>query len=112
MIDSQTIKKNLGRTVQLLRKSYGITQEKLSEHLNMQPQSITTIETGRTFVSSEALANLCNYFKVDPTIFFTQKTPVITTEENDYINKIKLLLPAYDKDKLKYIYEIMLILQK
>jgi len=112
MIDSKQIKSNLGKTVQALRKAKGLTQEELSEKLNMQPQSITTIETGRAFISSDALANLCNFFEVDPAIFFNKKTDLAGYEELEYIAEIKRMLPNFDSKKLRYIHDIMLVLQR
>lgn len=78
----------------------------------MQPQSITTIETGRAFISSEVLANLCNLFEVDPAIFFNKKSNLVFGEDNDYIEEIKRLLPNFDNQKLRYIHDIMLVLQR
>lgn len=61
---SNNIKKTFGINLKKLRTSKNLTQEQLAEILNMQMQSITFIETGRTFVSSEILSKLCNYFKI------------------------------------------------
>lgn len=58
MIDSNRIKKILGRNVKQLRTSKGLTQEQLAEHLNLQRETIAFIETGAAFVSSEVLASV------------------------------------------------------
>lgn len=112
MVDSNQIKTTLGATVKELRTQKGITQEVLSECLDLQPQTITTIETGRMFVSSEVLANLCNYFEVDPTIFFMKKPRILTQEDLDYIKEIKHLLPSFSTTRLRDIYNILLVMQK
>lgn len=112
MVESKKIKLNLGATVKELRKQKDITQEQLAEYIGLQPQTIATIETGRAFVSSEVLANLCNYFNVEPTIFFTRKIKVFTEDDINHINEIKRMLPSFDTAKLKEIYNILLALQK
>jgi len=99
-------------TVKDLCIKKGITQEQLAECLNLQPQTITTIETGRMFVSSEVLANLSNFFEVDPTIFFAKKPRILTEEDLDYIKEIKRLLPSFSTARLRDIYNILLVLQK
>ncbi len=55
MVKESDIKKNLGEIVRELRLQKNITQEKLSEYLELQPRSITAIENGKTFISCEVL---------------------------------------------------------
>lgn len=112
MVDSKQIRATLGATVKELRTNKGITQEFLSECLELQPQTITTIETGRMFVSSEVLASLCNYFEVEPTIFFAKKPKITTEEDLNYLKEIKRLLPGFSTSRLRDIYNILLVLQK
>ena len=112
MINSKEIKQTFGATVKELRTHKGITQDKLSEHLDMQAQSITTIETGRAFISAEVLAKLCNFFEVEPTIFFRKKVRILSEEDLDYIDKIKCLLPSFSSEKLREIYNILLALKQ
>ncbi len=112
MVESKKIKTILGATVKELRKQKNITQEQLSEHIVLQPQTIAKIETGRTFVSSEVLAELCNFFNVEPTIFFAKKVRVLSEDDLNHINEIKRMLPSFDSAKLKEIYNILLALQK
>ena len=112
MNDSQQIKKNLGSIVKELRNSKGITQEKLAEFLELQPHSVTKIETGRTFVSSEVLAKLCNFFNVKPAYFFNEKVRIITEDDLHYINEIKQILPCFNSQKLQEIYKVLVVLQK
>ena len=112
MNDSRSIKNTLGATVKELRSRKGITQEQLSEFLGLQPHSVTKIETGRAFVSSEVLAKLSNYFNVSPDFFFKKKIQTITEQDLNYINEIKQILPSLDNSKLRDIYNIILALQK
>lgn len=112
MFDSSKIKKIIGTNVKKLRVSKGLTQEQLAEKLNMQIQSITFIETGRTFISSEALAKLCNYFNVEPGFFFKAGNIEPTEKELNLKKDINQLLSSCDYDKLMSIYNIIIALQK
>lgn len=112
MSDSKQIKLILGATVKELRNNKGITQEQLAEYLGLQPHSVTKIETGRAFVSSEVLAKLANFFNVSPSFFFNKKVSILTDDNLNYINEIRQLLPTFNNDKLREIYNILLALQK
>ncbi len=110
MIKGSDIKKNLGEIVRELRLQKNITQEKLSEYLELQPRSITAIENGKTFISCEVLEKLANYFDVDPSIFFIKKVNLYDPNQQEYYNEIKRLLRSFKSDKLKKIYNILLVL--
>ena len=112
MSDSESIKYILGTVVRELRINKGLTQEQLAEFLGLQPHSVTKIETGRTFISSEVLAKLSNFFEVCPSFFFKKRVSFVVEENIDYINEIKELLPNFDRERLQDIYSIILALQK
>lgn len=90
----------------------GLTQEKLAEALKMQPQSIAVIETGRAFTSSEVIANISNYFNVEPSLLF--KSDFIEhTDKEDYLKKeINRLLSDCCHELLEKIYNIIIALKK
>lgn len=88
MINNENIKSIIGTSVKELRTKRGITQEKLAEHIGVQPQTIAKIETGKRYVSSTVLAKLCNFFNVEPYIFFLKKAQTYTPETVDLIGQI------------------------
>ncbi len=110
MVRQSDIKKNLGEVVRELRVQKDITQEKLSEYLELQPRSITAIENGKTFISCEVLEKLSNYFEVDPSLFFIKKVNIYNPDEQEYYSEIKRLLRSFKPDKLKKIYNLLLVL--
>ena len=109
MTDENKIKKILGENVRELRTQKNITQEKLAEFLDLQTQTITAIENGKTFISCEVLAKLSNYFNVEPMVLFSPKINLneIKTEQ---ISKIQALLPKFNQVKLEEIYNILLVM--
>lgn len=111
MLDSKKIKARFGRNLRELRLQKNLTQEQLADEIKMQPQSIGQIEIGRAFISSEKLADLCNFFKLDPSIFFNNHINSLSEKDINYISEIKRLLPLLSSNKLKEIYEIVLVVK-
>lgn len=112
MLDDKRIKTNLGNKIKELRINKKLTQEKLGEHLGVDYRTISKLETGRTFLSCNLLVKLCNFFDVDSSYFFNNNIKYLTEDNLNCINEIKLLLPNFNSDKLKEIYNILLVMQK
>ena len=51
-------KKLLGKRIQNIRKSKGLTQEKLAELINIEPPSLSYLETGKYAPSIDTLQKL------------------------------------------------------
>ena len=111
-MDGKQIKKNLGLVLKELRTHLGLTQEKFAEKINLQHQTIAKIESGKMFVSSDNLAELCNIFNVEPSIFFTKKVNIFREDNAELIEEIVRMLPSFDREKLQYIHDILLVLKK
>ncbi|MFI3300689.1 MAG: helix-turn-helix transcriptional regulator [Candidatus Gastranaerophilales bacterium] len=94
------IKKGLGRRVKELRKKHNMTQEVLSEMLGIETISLSKIETGRSYPTSENLAKLCKILKVEPYEFFIlSKAP----EKKEIISSIENLLNSIKSDESKLL---------
>ncbi len=63
-------KKKFGANLKALRKSRNITQEKLSELINIHYRQMSKIETGDNFPSSKTLEKLCLALKIPPVALF------------------------------------------
>lgn len=59
------VKKQLGKRIQAIRKKKGYTQEKLAELINIEPPSLSYIETGKFAPSVETLQKLSEILQVD-----------------------------------------------
>ena len=62
MFTEKEIRQNVGNIVKQLRMQKGLTQEKLAEFIDVQPQTIRSIEKGRSFLSCKVLTKLSNFF--------------------------------------------------
>ena len=54
-----------GKRIKELRKSKGITQEKLAEIIELDAKQIGNIETGAGFTTMQTLEKLAGYFQVE-----------------------------------------------
>lgn len=111
-MNGSDIKKIFGSSLRELRTDKGLTQEKLSEILNMQINTINRIETGVSFVTSETFAKLCDIFNVHPSVLLSSKPKHILKEHSDYIKAINHLLQTYALEKLKSAYDILSVMNK
>ncbi len=64
------IKKNLGKRIKELRKRKNLSQEKLSEMVNIAQNTLSYIETGDNFCTAETLENIAKAMNVEPQELF------------------------------------------
>jgi len=91
------IKKELGRNVQKYRKLNKMTQEKLAELIEVEINSISSIETGRYFPSPDNLVKIAQALNVSLSDLF--KFGANTAES--YLNEIQKSLNLIKEDKTK-----------
>ena len=112
MFNDSKIKSLVGLNIKTMRMKFNLTQEQLAEAIEIQAQTIAKIETGKLFMSSEVLAKFCNYFKVNPSILFTENLRIIQDDNVNYLSRINSILPSFDETRLREIYNILLALKK
>ncbi|MFI3301326.1 MAG: helix-turn-helix transcriptional regulator [Candidatus Gastranaerophilales bacterium] len=100
-------KKKLGHNIKEVRIQKGLTQEALSEKINISAKSLSQIELGNNFVSATTLENICLTLNVNPKTLFSFDD--IDVDESDLVNKIVNLL-RNNSHLTKTIYKILLAL--
>jgi transcriptional regulator with XRE-family HTH domain len=65
-----SIKVIFGSNLKYYRKQKGVSQEKLSEKLEITPKHLSAIETGTAFVSAELLEKLIDNLEVPAAALF------------------------------------------
>lgn len=105
------IKEKLGKRIFELRKRLNISQEELAEKLDISQKSLSKIETGRNFLTSETLEKLILALNVEITELFdfnhTDKKENLLDEIYKYIDNIK-----NDERDLITLYKIVQALGK
>lgn len=66
MTNINSIRTAVAKNVKRMREEMGLTQEMLSERLGYSTSHIANIESGKTGLSDELLASLCNLFHRKP----------------------------------------------
>ena len=56
----------IGQNVRDIRKSLNLTQEEFAEKLNINPQFVSQIETGKVGISIDNAINICNTTNSSP----------------------------------------------
>jgi transcriptional regulator with XRE-family HTH domain len=102
------IKKNLGKKIQEFRKRQNLTQDKLSEILGIDIVSLSKIETGRNYPTSENLTKIALVLNVQPEELFEFND--LTNEEmfEEIFKRISLIKD--DKKKLEKVFKIIKVL--
>lgn len=91
-------KKLLGQRIRNIRKSKGLTQEKLAELINIETPSLSYLETGKYAPSIDTLQKLSEVLNVQPWEFY------YFTQISDEQKKEELKKALNDNPKLLNIF--------
>ena len=94
------LKKELGKNIQKYRKLNKITQEKLAEIIEVEINSISSIETGRYFPSPENLVKIANALNVSLSELFNFKEDISC---ESFVEDIRQNLNLIKNDKTKLL---------
>ncbi|MBQ8459671.1 helix-turn-helix transcriptional regulator [bacterium] len=98
------IKVSLGLKIRELRKKQGISQEKFSELIDMNPRQIVRIESGESFPTAENLEKIAEALNIKPQeLFFTEEFE----SEKFLREEIKKSVDKLNNKDLKTIYLII-----
>lgn len=98
--------KNFGLKVKYYRKFCGLNQEKFAELVDLDPTTITAIETGKHFVKATTLERFCVALNVKPSDLFDfdiEQNPENNKLINQIIARAKLLTPQQQEQLIKII---------
>lgn len=83
------VRKLFGENVRYFRKKMGLSQEALSERLDISPNHLSVIETGGKFVTYKLLQRMIEVFDVMPaSLFFVPGTADFDDTTTNIINNI------------------------
>ena len=82
------VKVIFGENLKYCRKSHKLTQEELSEKLEITPTHLSRIENGKSFVTAELLDALCIIFDISPATLFLM--PQEFKGDDSFFEKINL----------------------
>lgn len=77
-----SLKKKLGARIQKIRKAQRITQEKLSEMIELDTPNLSNIECGRRFMTATTLQKIADALNVEVVDLFKFSQPVNSIKDN------------------------------
>jgi len=101
-MNEQEFKKLFGIRLRALRKVKGITQEKLSELIGLDPQYYCKMENGNHFPSVKTLTKIIETLGVEENELFN-----FSKKTNSIINSISASLVQFNNKELKIIKEFV-----
>ncbi|MBP3846651.1 helix-turn-helix transcriptional regulator [bacterium] len=102
----KTLQEKFGARIRELRKSRGMTQEYLSELINIDIPNLSNIERGKKFVSGNTITKIAKAFNVDEKDLFDfghKKT------KEELIKNINNFLENATSKDLEYCYKMITI---
>ena len=99
-----TFKQAFGFNLKLIRKNKNITQEQLSEMIELHPRQLSKIETGSHFPSCKTIEKLCQALDTPPRVL-DKTIEKFTVEDIDYCSVAKkfgtpITINHYENNKL------------
>lgn len=98
--------KLLNSNIKELRIRHGLTQEEFAEKIGISIQGLSNLERNRYQPTSDTIDKICKNFKISPVELLLTKSK---TNES-LIKNINALLQNCSAQKLRQIYEIVLVL--
>ncbi|GHV77905.1 hypothetical protein AGMMS49942_27260 [Spirochaetia bacterium] len=85
ILDENDVCIGLGKNIRKYRARNGWSQEQLAEKLDVSATFLSNIETGRSWISANTIAKLCNVLKIDIYELFMQDE-AITAETASFMD--------------------------
>ena len=99
------IKKLLGKKIKHYRILKGLSQEKLSDLLNISQRTLSGIECGNNFLTSQTMNKILEVFDITPNeLFYVEYLKSSDELVYELINDIKSLK---NEEKLQTIYKVV-----
>lgn len=98
------IKKDLGKKIKRMRIKRGLTQEALSEAVEISQRTLSGIEIGENFCTAETLDKIINALETTPEELFALDH---LKQEKDLINELCSSIHQLDGEKLEIAYKVV-----
>ncbi len=100
------IQQQLGKRIQQLRKIKGYSQEAFAEKIDIATTTLSSIETGNAFMTSQTLEKIIEVLEIAPSELFTFQEHIPNDDMYSYILK-KLEFIKNDDERLKIFYNFV-----
>ena len=98
----------VGRRIQEVRKSRGLTQAELSQMVDLSTKYISNIECGFKMPKLDTFVSIVNALQCDANLLLTDVLDVTTSKESGLVSKKLLALPAHEQRRILRVLEVMI----
>lgn len=104
----------LAERVKMLRKTLGITQQKLADRLGMKQNTIATYEMGRAIPSDPTIKSICREFNVSETWLRTGEGEMFIqlAKEDELKTAVEALLSGESSDFKRRLIKVLVSLKE
>ena len=96
----------LGQRIKKLRKIKGFSQEVFAEKIGIATKTLSSIETGNAFMTSQTLQNIIEILEITPQELFTFQDSMNSDDMYEYVlNKLNFI--KNDNERLKVLYNVV-----
>ena len=99
------IKKEFGTKIKRLRLKRGLTQEQLAERIEIAPRTLSGIESGKNFVTSETLGKMLDVLDITSSELFAFDH--IKPQDDLKEELLKDILNLTDRNKIETVYKVV-----
>ena len=104
--------KDVGKIIKNLRKSMGLTQEKLAELVNIDDKHLSKIENGIHLPSYNTLKKISEVLNFNFNNTENDLSVISLNKNQDYYKALKILNSAKTDEEIKNYYDILKIANK
>lgn len=108
MITPTKLYKKFGAKVKKFREELGLSQVELAAKIDVEPATVSRIESGKAYASSTVLCKLCNVFNIKPVEIFNFNGIYIEDDsQKEKIENIANSLESFSDSQLNFINSII-----
>lgn len=98
----------VGRRIQEVRKSRGLTQAELSQMVDLSTKYISNLECGFKMPRLNTFVTIANALQCDANLLLSDVLDVTTEQESGLISKKLLALPTEEQRRILRVLEVMI----
>ena len=98
----------VGRRIQKVRKSRGLTQAEFAEMVDLSTKYISNVECGFKTPKLNTFVAIANALQCDANLLLTDVLDVTTGQESGLISKKLAALPVEEQRRILHVLEVMI----
>jgi transcriptional regulator with XRE-family HTH domain len=102
-VDSRLV----GKRIQMVRKERGLTQEQLSQLVDLSPNYLSNIETGLKTPKLDTFVEIINALQCDANSLLADVVDATTAKESGQLSKALAELPASEQRRILKVVEVL-----